>query len=95
MKITEKKKDNSKVLIEVEGEMTIYSARDLLTGMYKYLDKIKNTEVDLSKVTKIDTSGFQLLSMAKKEVESKEKTFKIINPSNDVKKIFKLYGEAF
>ena len=93
MKLVEKKKDKSNIIIAVEGEMTIYSARELLTGLYKYLDKIKNTELDLSKVTKIDTSGFQLLSMARKEVEGKDKTFKIVNPSSDVTRIFKLYGE--
>lgn len=93
MKLVEKKKDKGNVSIAVEGEMTIYSARELLTDLSKYLDKIKNIEIDLSKVTKIDTSGFQLLSMARKEVESKDKTFKIVKPSIDVTRIFKLYGE--
>ena len=93
MKLVELKKDKANISIAVEGEMTIYSAREILSGLGKYLDKIKNTELDLSKVTRIDTSGFQLLTMTKKEVEGKNKTFKIVNPSSDVTRIFKLYGE--
>jgi anti-anti-sigma factor len=93
MKLIEKKKDKVNVLIAIEGEITIYSVKELLSGLFNYIDKTKNTKLDLSKVTKIDTSGFQLLSMARKEVEGKDKTFKIVNPSSDVTRIFKLYGE--
>jgi anti-anti-sigma factor len=93
MKVIEKKKDKEKVSIALEGDMTIYSVKELKNELSGYFTNIRNMEFDLSKIDTIDTSGFQLLATAMKELEERDKTFSIINPSDDVKRIFKLYGE--
>jgi anti-sigma B factor antagonist len=94
MKIQEIKKDDEKVLFSIEGDLSIYSVKELKNSLETYFENIKNIEFDLSAVDKVDTAGFQLLEMLKKEVAAKDKTFSIINPSNEIIRIFNLYGEA-
>ena len=94
MKIIEKKKQVKKVSIALEGEMTVFFIKDLKNNICKYLEHNKNMELDLSKISRIDTSGFQLLALLKREVEGRASKFKILNPSDDVKRIFSLYQET-
>ena len=93
MKLTEKKKDKSKISFAIEGDISIYSVKELKDELSKYFDNNKNMEFDLSAVDKLDTAGFQLLLMASKELESKDKKLTIINPSSETERIFKLFGE--
>lgn len=95
MKLTEKKKDKGKVSFTIEGDISIYSVKDLKDELSKHFENNKNMEIDLSAVDKLDTAGFQLLLMARKELESKDKKLSIINPSSETERIFKLYGEDF
>lgn len=95
MKLTEKKKDKGKVSFAIEGDISIYSVKDLKDELSKHFENNKNMEIDLSAVDKLDTAGFQLLLMARKELESKDKKLSIINPSSETERIFKLYGEDF
>jgi anti-anti-sigma factor len=92
MNIIETKKGKVTKL-ELSGNMTVQNISDCRNEILKYLNNIKDTEVDLSHVEKIDTSGFQLLISVKKEIEKNSKKFKIINPSDDIKRIFNLYQE--
>jgi anti-sigma B factor antagonist len=94
MNITENKKDKGFVSIALEGDMIINSVKDLKGQLLKYFKSLKNMEVDLSSVKKIDSAGFQLLAMLKKELEGKEKTFAIVNPSAEIRRIYELYGET-
>jgi anti-anti-sigma factor len=94
MKVIEKKKTKDKVSIAIEGNLNIYSVKDVKEQFSGYLENNKNLELDLSSVDTVDTAGFQLLAIVKKEVNSKDKIFKIINPSNEIVRIFDLYGEA-
>jgi anti-sigma B factor antagonist len=94
MNVIEKKKDKEMISVAIEGDAIINSVAELKSKLLKYFKDIRNMEFDLSSVEKIDTAGFQLLTMIKKEVESKEKTFKIVNPSEEIKRIFNLYGES-
>jgi anti-sigma B factor antagonist len=94
MKLTEKKKNKDKVSIALEGDLNIYSVKELKGQLTGYLENIKNIELDLSAIDIVDTAGFQLLALMKKEVKSKDKVFSIINPSNEIVRIFNLYGEV-
>jgi anti-anti-sigma factor len=94
MNITEKKNNKGAVSIAVEGEMIINFVAELKNLVSGYFNTIKNTEFDLSSVKKIDTAGFQFLIMLKKEVEGNNKKFTIINPSDEIKRIYDLYGET-
>ena len=94
MKITEKKKNKDKLSIAIEGNLTIYSVKELKDKFSGYLEENKNFEVDLSAVDAVDTAGFQLIALLRKEVSDRNKNFKVINPSNEVIRIFDLYGEV-
>ena len=94
MKITEKKKNKDKLSISIEGNINIYSVKELKDRFLVFVEENKNFELDLSSVDIVDTAGFQLIALLKKELSDRNKSFKVINPSNEVVRIFDLYGEA-
>jgi len=51
--------------IAIDGEMSIYRAGDLKTLLLDALRQSPALEVDLSGVTELDTSGLQVLMLAK------------------------------
>ena len=51
-------------LLILEGELTISEGTKLKEALKKHLDRQKPIEVNLEKITKIDTSGLQLLYAA-------------------------------
>ncbi|RHX86707.1 STAS domain-containing protein [Leptospira stimsonii] len=79
--------------IVIEGELTIYDALEL-KGSFDEILKNKNSilEIDLSKITKIDTSCLQILLALKMEARKKEFTIRLINHSHAVLKLIDLYG---
>jgi anti-anti-sigma factor len=94
MKVTEKKKNKDKVSVGIEGDMNIYSIKDLKEQLSGFIENSKNIELDLSAVDRVDTAGFQLLAKMKREIAGKDRIFKIVNPSDEVTRIFNLYGEV-
>ncbi len=94
MKVTEKKKSKDKVLVTIEGNVNIYSVKELKERLLGFVEDAKNIELDLSAVDVADTAGYQLLAMIRKEVLSRDRIFTIIKPSNEVARIFNLYGEV-
>ncbi len=50
-----------------EGELTIYTALEQKKSLMQVIEKQAVIEVDLSRVTEIDTAGLQLLVLAKQE----------------------------
>ncbi len=52
--------------LAIEGEMTIYTAAELKSELAPHLSEPK-TEIDLSGVSEMDSSGLQLLILAKRE----------------------------
>ena len=92
MNIKKTNDTKKKITIEVEGDLTIYSANDFKNHMVKYCAKSKDIEIDLSKVVKFDTAGFQLVILARREIENANNKLIIKNLSNEVKTIFDLYG---
>lgn len=93
MEVSEKKKTKDKVSLAIEGDLNIYSVKEVKGRLTEYFENIKNFEFDLSAVGNVDTAGFQLLAMLKKEVSEREKNLKIVNPSDGIVRIFNLYGE--
>ena len=51
----------------------------------------KKKEIDLSQVSEMDTSGFQLLCMIKREAVLKNKGFKISSHSTATEAVMDLY----
>lgn len=59
--------ENGVCRVRVEGEMTIYHALELKQGLMQCLHGCAEMEVSLAGVSEMDTAGFQLLVLAKRE----------------------------
>ncbi len=79
--------------LHVEGDVTIYTVTELKEQLVEDIYDYSNIEIDMKSVTKIDTSGYQLLLLLEKETVKQDKKISILNPSEDVKRIFKLYNK--
>ncbi len=86
------KKTKGLYRMRLNGEMTIIQAIDLKNNFLDNLEKCKEIEIDLSGVTEIDTAGFQILCLIKKEAEMADKAFKISSCSSKVSTILELYN---
>lgn len=76
--------------IVIEGEMTIYTAMELNARLLPPLVKYVEMEVDLAGVSEMDTSGLQLMVLAKKEALAQDKVLRIVAHSPAVLDILSL-----
>ncbi|MBW0434812.1 STAS domain-containing protein [Leptospira yasudae] len=79
--------------LNLEGELTIYEAselKDKLDVIRK--DSYSFLEIDLSKVTKMDTACLQVLLVLKKEAKRNETNVRLVNHSHSVLRLIDLYG---
>jgi anti-sigma B factor antagonist len=60
-----------------EGEMTIYTAIETKARLMEALSSCKTLELDLSRVTEMDTAGLQLLLLAAAEAQRRNIGFSI------------------
>lgn len=72
------------------GEMTVYSAAENKESIMDALRAATVLEIDLTAVTEIDSSGLQLLVLAKREAERQQKSVKITGHSEAVIDAFDL-----
>jgi anti-anti-sigma factor len=95
MNISIKRKiiDPGIVNLKFDGEVTIYSVGKLKKAITSEILKSDEIRFDLSGVTQIDTSGFQLLIYLREEIRNVNKTLSVINTSNEVDYIFTLFNE--
>jgi anti-sigma B factor antagonist len=80
----------------LDGAMTIYNASEIKTQLLKALASCNILEIDLSHVSEMDTAGFQLLVMAKRESLREGKTMRIVAHSQAVRDVIDFYNmDAF
>ena len=85
------KKYSSTYIIEVVGDMDLYSAFELKNVVTKMLAKdIKNYVVDLAKVDYIDSSGIGVLIHIYSNIKKLNRNLKIANVHGSVEKVIKL-----
>lgn len=53
--------------VQIDGELTIYTAADLATQLLPRLGNMPHMALDLSQITEMDGAGLQLLLMAMRE----------------------------
>ncbi len=94
LKIKRDDKGEGKINLNFDGEMTIYSVEKVKELILENLADAKSLEADMSRVSRIDSSVFQLFLLAMREAEEEKKSFKIVNPSQETRKLFNLYGEG-
>ena len=80
--------------LKLEGEMSIYNAVETKERLMTALQQHQETEIDLAKVTEMDSAGFQLLLLAKREAAAQDKTLRLVNHSDATLDIINLYHMA-
>lgn len=74
----------------IDGEMTIYRAAELKQVILPHIDHANVIEIDLSKVSEIDSSGLQLLIAAKLEASIRDKQLHFVGHSKPVLELLDL-----
>ena len=69
-------------LWQPQGEMTIYNALENQAALLKLLEATGQLDIDLSKVTEMDSAGLQLLILAKQEATRNNKIVRLIEHSD-------------
>jgi anti-sigma B factor antagonist len=81
--------------IAIEGELSIFKVADLQQRLLDAISDGMEVEVDLSRVSEVDSAGIQLLVAAKREAAMRSKllSFTGCNPAVfDIIKLFSLTG---
>lgn len=80
--------------LRIEGDMNIYSAPELKRQLLDHLGADAELEINLSQVGEIDTAGFQVLCLAKREAVKSGKTLRLTSHSPAVLEVMDLYNMA-
>lgn len=70
--------------IAVEGEMTIYTAAELKEKLLQGMVDCTELELNLGRVSEIDTAGLQLLVLVKREAAEKAMTLRFVAHSQAI-----------
>lgn len=83
------------IRIDLQGEVVIREAALLKEILLKHLAEEKYIQIDLDKVTKIDTSGLQLLYAAYQTATNQKKKLFLERPSSTFMEAARLAGLFF
>lgn len=78
------KMDGNAVQFTIDGEMTIFRAAELKAAMLAEIAQAQEIEIDLSRVTEIDSAGVQLMVAAKLEAILRGKELRFSGHSKPV-----------
>jgi anti-anti-sigma factor len=78
----------------IKQDMNIYNASEQKKMLLKALDSCQELDIDLSHVSEIDTAGFQLLLLTKREALKAGKTMRLTGHSKAVTELIDLYNMA-
>lgn len=93
MTISAKKKKGMTIL-HIEGDMTIRNAAALKKELMKHIAKPGEREIDLSEVSEMDTTGIQLLILAKREATRHNTPLRLTSHSRAVFEAIDTYNLA-
>lgn len=78
--------------ITVDGDMTIYNATEIKHRLIDAVQTVPILELDLSHVGEMDTSGFQLLALAKRESQRHDHVLRIVGHSPAVREVIEFFN---
>ncbi|MBV2235454.1 MAG: STAS domain-containing protein [Sterolibacterium sp.] len=78
----------------INEDMTIYHAETLKKVLMQAIQRSQRLELDLSQVAEIDTSGIQLLMLAKRESQTRGQSLDIIAHSPAVHELIDFFNIA-
>ncbi len=80
--------------LSIDGELTIYAARESKSQLLDALHGCGEMEIDLSGVSEMDTAGLQVLLLTKREAMRAGKTLCLVGKSPALLTMFNLYHLA-
>lgn len=80
--------------LTMDGPITIYEAAAGKKTLLDALAQAKELEIDVSKVTELDSAGLQVLVMVKREALACGKRAKLVGHSPAVTDVLRSYGLA-
>ena len=80
--------------LAIDQDMTIYHAETLKAELMGNVAQNQVIELDLSRVSEIDTAGIQLLMLAKRECQKQDKTLRIVAHSPRVHELMDFFNIA-
>lgn len=80
--------------LAIGDDMTIYNAIPQKNQLVEALAQCQELEIDLSLVGEIDTAGFQLLLLIKREAALQGKTARIVAHSTPVREVLDFFNMA-
>lgn len=86
--------ENGVYRVKVEGEMTIYHVQDIKQGLMQCLHDCAEMEVSLAGVSEMDTAGFQLLVLAKREASQLGRSLRLVEHSPATLEVMDLFNMA-
>ena len=78
--------------LTLEADLTIYNAVATRSQLLDAVRKLKTLELDLSQVGEMDTAGFQLLVLAKREAQRLGRNLRIVAHSPAVLEVIEFYN---
>jgi len=84
--------DDGRLMVRLEGELSIYRAGELKQLLLDALNACDDLQIDLGGITEIDSSGVQLLLLIKNEALRCGKTFSMSRHSLAVIELLELYN---
>lgn len=90
---TRKKFRDGSVSLRLEGEFNIYTVRKLKGLFMQHLDDARGLVVDLAGITRFDSAGYQLLEHAEREAQRRGRPFVLRSKSEEVLRVYALYGK--
>ena len=80
--------------LAIEGDMTIYTAEELHSGLMGIVGDYKDFDISLAGVEDIDTTGVQILLALKRRAESESTMLSLKEPSDSIQEIANLFNVA-
>lgn len=83
-------RDSNSARVDVQDEMTIYTAALQRDQLLPLLAQVRHMTLDLSSVVELDSAGVQLLLMLKRESDRLHNTFELAALSSTCSDVLKL-----
>jgi anti-anti-sigma factor len=87
-------KQGGQCSVKLAGDVTLDDSLELKRKLLDAVSAATEIEVDVSQVSDIDTAGFQLLILAKRESVLRQKKFRLVKHSQPVVEIMVTYNLA-
>lgn len=92
MKFSTKTTTDGAKRLTLNGDLTIYDAAEIKKRLINAVRAGSVLELDLSQVGEIDTAGFQLLALAKRESQTLEHDLHIVGHSPMVREVIEFFN---